>query len=57
MNSLLQCLFYIKELREYFINNQNKFESGQQICKAFAEVMNELKIVIKIMLNQKNLKN
>ena len=43
MNSLLQCLFYIKELRDYFINNQNKFESGQQICKAFAEVMNELK--------------
>ena len=43
MNSLLQCLFYIKELREYFIKNQNKFISKQQICKAFAEVMNELK--------------
>ena len=43
MNSLLQCLFYIKELREYFIKNQNKFTSKQQICKAFAEVMNELK--------------
>ncbi len=43
MNSLLQCLFYIKELREYFIKNQNKFTEKQPICKAFAEVMDKLK--------------
>ena len=43
MNSLLQCLFHIKELREYFINNQNKFTDDRPVCKAFAEVMNELK--------------
>ena len=43
MNSLLQCLFYIKELRENFIKNQNEFTDDQPICKAFAEVMNELK--------------
>ena len=42
-NSLLQCLFYIKELREYFICNQNKFTDKQPICKALAEVMNGLK--------------
>ena len=44
MNSLLQCLYYIKELREYFIENKNKFsEDKQPICKAFAEVMDKLK--------------
>ena len=42
MNSLLQCLFYIKELRDYFIQNKNKFTNEQPICKAFGEVMNEL---------------
>jgi len=41
MNSLLQCLFYIKDLRQYFIN-QN-FADGQPVCQAFAEVMNGLK--------------
>ena len=44
MNSLLQCLFYIKELREYFIENKDKFNQEQQpICKAFADVMYGLK--------------
>ena len=42
MNSLLQCLFYIKELRDYFIQNKNKFTNEQRVCKAFGEVMNEL---------------
>ena len=40
---LFQCLFYIKELREYFINNQNKFTEEQSVCKAFAQIMNDLK--------------
>ena len=43
MNSLLQCLFYIKELRNHFINNKYKFTDDQPVCKAFAEVMNGLK--------------
>ena len=43
MNSLLQCLFNIKELSEYFIKNQNEFIDNQPVCKAFAEVMNKLK--------------
>ena len=43
MNSVLQCLFYIKELREYFIKNQKKFTDEQTLCKAFAEVMDGLK--------------
>ena len=43
MNSLLQCLYYIKELREFFINNKDKFNEEQKVCKAFAEVMNGLK--------------
>ena len=43
MNSLLQCLFYIQEFREYFIEHQNEFGDEQQTCKAFAEVMNGLK--------------
>ena len=42
MNSLLQCLFYIKDLRQYFIKNQNKFTDKQPVCRAFAEVMNGL---------------
>ena len=43
MNSLLQCLYNIKELREYFIENKNSFTEKQLICKAFAEVMDKLK--------------
>ena len=41
MNSLLQCLFYIKDLRQYFI--ENEFTDKQPVCQAFAEVMNGLK--------------
>lgn len=36
-------LFYIKEIRNYFIDNQHKFTNDQPICKAFSEVMNGLK--------------
>ena len=44
MNSLLQCLFYIKELREYFIKTKDIFDEEEQpICKAFADVMYGLK--------------
>ena len=43
MNSLLQCFYYIKELREEFIMNKNKYKKDQKVCKAFAEVMYRLK--------------
>ena len=43
MNSLFQCLYYIPELRDYFINNKNKFSKEKKICKAFAEIIYELK--------------
>ena len=42
MNSLLKCLYYIKELREYFIQNFNIFTEKQPICKIFAFIMYEL---------------
>ena len=47
MNSLLQCLYYIKELREFFIEEKDKFKEDQKICKAFAEIMNGLKNDVK----------
>ena len=43
MNSLLQCLFYIKELRDYFIENKDKFKDEQLVCKAFSDVIHGLK--------------
>ena len=43
MNSLLQCLYYIKELREEFIMKKNDYRKDQNVCKAFAEVMYRLK--------------
>ena len=43
MNSLLQCLYYIKDFREYFIEHQKEFDDEKPTCKAFAEVMNGLK--------------
>ena len=43
MNSLLQCLYYIKELREYFIQNKNDFKDNQPLCKALADFMDGLK--------------
>ena len=43
MNSLLQCLYYIPELRNYFIDNKNIFSDKHPVCKAFAEVMYGLK--------------
>ena len=42
MNSLLQCFYYIPELRDYFIKNRNSF-TRKPVCKAFAEVMYGLK--------------
>ena len=39
MNALLQCLFYIKELRDYFIKNEDKFTEEQPLCKEFSNVM------------------
>ena len=43
MNSLLQCLYYVPELRDYFIKNKKDFTNKKPICKAFAEVMYGLK--------------
>lgn len=43
MNSLFQCLYYIPELRDYFINNKDKFSKEKIMCKAFAQIMYELK--------------
>ena len=43
MNSLLQCLFYIPELRNYLIKEKDKFRNDQPICKALSEVMYGLK--------------
>ena len=43
MNSLLQCLYFIPELREYFIKNKETFNNDKPICKALAEVMYGLK--------------
>ena len=40
MNSLLQCLFYIPELRQFFINEQ--FTEKQEACQALSEVMKSL---------------
>ena len=43
MNSLLQCFYHIKDLREYFITNKNNFSEYQHISKALADVMYGLK--------------
>ena len=43
MNSLLICLYYIPELRDFFIKNRNKFTDKSPVCKSFAEVMYGLK--------------
>ena len=40
MNSLLQCFFYIPELRNYFINNINYFyRNKKKLSLTFAEIM------------------
>ena len=41
MNSLLQCLYYIPELREYFINEHFKY--NQELSLALQDVFNGLK--------------
>ena len=43
MKSLLQCLYYIPELREYFIKNKNIFTNEMPVCQALAEVMYGIK--------------
>ena len=43
MNSLLQCLYYIKDLRNYFINKKDSFSSEQRISKALSRTMYMLK--------------
>ena len=43
MNSLLQCFYYIIELREYLINNSDKFNNEKIVTKELSNVMYELK--------------
>ena len=43
MNSLLQCLFYIKDLRNYFIENKDNFTENRPVCKALSEILYKLK--------------
>ena len=42
-NSLLQCLYYIREFRNFFINHRKDFSKNQQVCIALSEVMYKLK--------------
>ena len=43
MNSILQCFFHIKKLREYLISERNTFGTDKPVCKALAEIMDKLK--------------
>ena len=44
MNSILQCFFHIKKLREYFILKKNEFDDNDQpLSKALSDVMDKLK--------------
>ena len=43
MNSILQCFFHIKKLREYFISKKNTFGTDKPVCIALAEIMDKLK--------------
>ena len=40
MNSLLQCFYYIKDLRDYFL--YNKFENNQSMCNSLKDLMTGL---------------
>ena len=57
MNSLLQCLFHIKEVRNFFIENQYQFKIDHPICKAFAEVMYGLQNCNNYFFEPKQFKN
>ena len=57
MNSLLQCLFYVKELREFFIENKDKFNEEQKMCIAFSKVMDGLQNSEKETFEPKEFKN
>ena len=44
MNSILQCFFHIKKLREYFILKKNEFDDNDQpLSKALSDVLDKLK--------------
>ena len=43
MNSLLKCLYYIKELREYLIEKKDYFTEAQPVCKIVSSIMYKLK--------------
>ena len=56
MNSLLQCLFYIQELRIFFISKKDEFREDQPVCKALSEVMYGLKYCYKEYFEPKQFK-
>ena len=43
INSLIQCFYYIKSLRNYFIDNKNKFNKEKPICEALSNILYNLK--------------
>ncbi len=56
MNSLLQCFYYIKDLRDYFL--YNKFENNQLMCNSLKDLMIGLnKIDNKSYYTPKQIKN
>ena len=58
MNSLLQCLFYIKELRDFVIKNKDNFnESGKKYIKHLLKLCIDSNMIRKIILYQKNCSN
>ena len=43
MNSLLNCLYYIKEFRDYLKENKDYFTRSQRVCKIISSIMYKLK--------------
>ena len=57
MNSLLQCLYYIPELRYYFIAKKNSYDDEHPVCKALAEVMYGLRYTENKYFEAREIKN
>ena len=56
MNALLQCLYYIKNLRDFFINKAQNFKEDKPVCQALSIIMNGLKNGNDKAIDAKNLK-
>ena len=57
MNSLLQCLYYIKDFRDYFIKNIGDFKEGKPVCQELAKIMYNLKFSKKENVDPSEFKN